>query len=387
MNTSINRRQFINSSMCTGCALAMGGALLSLPQEAEGANLPPVTDEVSNQEARYYEKLDGKKIRCNLCPKECRVADSERGYCGVRENIGGEYKTLVYGRPCSLHVDPIEKKPLFHYLPGTPAFSLATAGCNIECKFCQNWDISQFRPEQIRMFDLDPKATAQMAKETRSQTVAYTYSEPVIFYEYMYDTAVEARKHGIGSVMITNGYIQEKPLRELLPYLTGVKVDFKAFTEKFYEDVCSGELKPVLKSLEIIREMNTWLELVILIIPTLNDSDKENKDMAKWINEHLGPDVPVHLTRYHPMYKMKNIPNTPVNTLERLRKIMRGERLNYVYIGNVAGHPSENTHCPNCDELLIRRLGYRIMKEGLENGECKKCHTKIAGIWNDPLAT
>ncbi len=384
MNIQIDRRHFIAASVCAGCSLSLGNSLF--PPSAFAANMPEMAEEVSDHEALHYEKMEGKKVTCKLCPKECRVADSERGYCGVRENIDGVYKTLVYGRPCSLHVDPIEKKPLFHYMPGTSAFSLATAGCNMECKFCQNWDISQFRPEQIRMFDLPPKATAQLAKETRSQTIAYTYSEPVIFYEYMFDTAVAAKQMGIGSVMISNGYIQEEPFRKLLPHLTGVKIDFKAFTEKFYEETCSGELKPVLKALEIIREMNVWLELVVLIIPTLNDSDKENRDMAKWIKEHLGPDIPVHLTRYHPMYKIKNIPSTPVNTLERLRKIMREEGLHYIYIGNVPGHPAENTHCPNCDEMLIRRLGYRIMMEGMENGKCKKCGTKIAGVWNDPLA-
>ncbi|RJP28575.1 MAG: AmmeMemoRadiSam system radical SAM enzyme [Candidatus Omnitrophota bacterium] len=385
MNSTVSRRRFIHSSFCAGCALSLGNVLLTREQ-AWSANQPPMAEDVSDHEARHYEKMEGKKVLCKLCPKECRVADQERGYCGVRENIGGVYKTLVYGRPCSLHVDPIEKKPLFHYLPGSAAFSLATAGCNIECKFCQNWDISQFRPEQIRMFDLSPQATAQLAKETRSQTIAYTYSEPVIFYEYMLDAAIEGRKNGIGSVMISNGYIQEKPLRELLPHLTGVKIDFKAFTETFYKEVCNGELAPVLEALKIIRAMNKWLELVVLIIPTLNDSDAENRDMAKWILDNLGPDVPIHLTRYHPMYKMKNIPNTPERTLERLRKIMKDEGLHYVYIGNVPGHPAENTHCPKCDELLIRRLGYRIMMEGLENGECKKCHTKIVGVWTDPVS-
>lgn len=365
--------------------MAWSGAMALPGYAAATEERLPLTKELSTQEALHYEKIEDLKVVCKLCPKECQVADAERGYCGVRENQKGTYRTLVYGRPCTLHIDPIEKKPLFHYRPGTAAFSIATAGCNMECSFCQNWDISQFRPEQIQMFDLPPARTAQLAADTKSPTIAYTYSEPVIFYEYMLDTAQAARKLGVGSVMISNGYIQEKPLRQLLKHLTGVKIDFKAFTETFYKDSCKGELQPVLRALEVIREENVWLEIVVLIIPTLNDSDPENQAMAKWIREHLGPDVPVHLTRFSPNYKLKNIPATPVKTLERLTKIMRGEGLHYVYIGNVPGHPAENTLCHHCGELVIRRLGFRSTLEGLENGCCAKCKTPIPGVWEDPL--
>ncbi len=385
MNHSITRRQFIATAGCAGCALAWGGAMALPGYPAADEGMIPLTKEVSTHEALHYEKVEDLKILCKLCPKECQVADGERGYCGVRENQKGTYHTLVYGRPCTLHIDPIEKKPLFHYRPGTAAFSLATAGCNMECSFCQNWDISQFRPEQIQMFDLLPARTARLAADSQSPTIAYTYSEPVIYYEYMLDTAQAARELGVGSVMISNGFIQEKPLRQLLKQLTGVKVDFKGFTETFYKDSCKGELKPVLKALEIIREEKVWLELVVLIIPTLNDSDAENQGMAKWIQEHLGPDVPVHLTRFSPNFKLKNIPSTPVKTLERLLKIMRGEGLHYVYIGNVPGHPAENTLCPQCGDMVIRRLGFRSSMEGLDNGCCKKCKNPIPGVWKDPL--
>ncbi|MFB3785515.1 MAG: AmmeMemoRadiSam system radical SAM enzyme [bacterium] len=385
MNHSITRRQFIASAGGAGCALAWGGAMALPAYSAEDEGMLPLTKEVSTHEALHYEKVEDLKILCQLCPKECQVADGERGYCGVRENHQGIYHTLVYGRPCTLHIDPIEKKPLFHYRPGTAAFSLATAGCNMECSFCQNWDISQFRPEQIQMFDLPPARTAKLAADSQSPTIAYTYSEPVIYYEYMLDTAQAARELGVGSVMISNGFIQEKPLRQLLRQLTGVKIDFKGFTESFYKDSCKGELQPVLRALEVIREEKVWLELVVLIIPTLNDSDAENQGMAKWIQEHLGLDVPVHLTRFSPNYKLKNIPATPVKTLERLAKIMRGEGLRYVYIGNVPGHPAENTLCPQCGEMVIRRLGFRSSLEGLEKGCCKKCKTPIPGVWEDPL--
>ncbi|MBD3266807.1 AmmeMemoRadiSam system radical SAM enzyme [bacterium] len=381
----MDRRCFVKQSICAGCAMASG--IMGGHSNTAFADVRlPVTKEVSNKEAMHYDKLEDQKVKCVLCPKECSVADGERGYCGVRENQKGEYKTLVYGRPCTLHVDPIEKKPLFHYRPGTRAFSIATAGCNMECKFCQNWDISQFRPEQVRMMDLPPKRTAELAKQAKSETIAYTYSEPVIFYEYMHDTAVEARTLGIGSVMISNGYIKEKALKQLLPKLTGIKVDFKGFTESFYKDYCNGEMKPVLHALETIKEMGTWLELVVLIIPTLNDSDQENKDMAKWIVKHLGPDVPVHLSRYHPTYKIKNIPPTPIKTLERIRQFMMDAGNHYVYIGNAPGHEAEHTYCPSCQALLIQRLGFSTTIKGMENGRCEKCKTEIPGIWKDPLA-
>lgn len=384
MNTKWNRRDFIQSSVCAGCAFSLAGASLIGSSCADGAEALPMTDKVSDEEARHYEKMDGLKVQCKLCPKECRVADGERGYCGVRENQAGTYKTLVYGRPCTVHIDPIEKKPLFHYLPGSQAFSIATAGCNMECKFCQNWDISQFRPEQIRMIDLPPQRTAEMAKETRCESIAYTYSEPVIYYEYMFDSAKAGRELGVGSVMISNGFIQEKPLRELCKQLTGIKIDFKGFTETFYKDTCNGKLEPVLNALKIIHSEGVWLELVVLIIPTLNDSEEETKGMASWILKNLGAQVPVHLTRYHPTYKLK-ITSTPVKTLETLRDIMMKEGLQFVYLGNVPGHPAENTFCPQCKETVISRLGMQTMKQNLEDGKCKKCHTPIPGVWTDPL--
>jgi pyruvate formate lyase activating enzyme len=360
--------------------LAASGGVFSPTARAADVRLPLAQD-VSDHEALFYDKLDDLKVQCTLCPKECRVADQERGYCGVRENQHGVYKTLVYGRPCTLHVDPIEKKPLFHYLPGSSAFSVATAGCNMECKFCQNWDISQFRPEQIRMVDLPPNTLAEVAQKANSQTLAYTYSEPVVFYEYMLDCASAARQLGIGSVMISNGYIREAPLNKLLPQLTAIKVDFKGFSEDFYKNTCNGELKPVLRAMELAKEQGIWLEIVILIIPTYNDSETECKLMAEWIVAHLGPDVPIHLSRFHPIYKMKTIPSTPVATLERIYKQMKDAGNHYVYIGNVAGHPAENTVCPSCGALLIQRLGYTTTVVGMEEGICKQCQNAIPGVW------
>ncbi|MFH1737405.1 MAG: AmmeMemoRadiSam system radical SAM enzyme [bacterium] len=383
--TEFSRRTFLSGSVCAGCAFSIPSVLVSQAYGQETV-APGEPDDLFVHEARYYEHLDDKKVECHLCPKKCGVANQERGYCGVRENRDGTYYSLVYGRVCSMgRHDPIEKKPLFHYLPGTAAFSIATAGCNMECKFCQNWNISQFRPEQVQAVHLSPAMTAQASKNFGAPTIAYTYSEPVVFYEYMYDAAVEGRKLGIGSVMITNGYIEEQPLRDLCKVLTGIKVDFKAFTEKFYRETCSGELQPVLRTLKILAELKIWFELVVLIVPTLNDGIEENKSMVKWIRENLGDSVPVHFTRYHPTYKIKNIPSTPIATLERLWNMARDEGLKFAYLGNVTGHPGEDTYCPGCKEILIKRTGYYIGYNKIEDGKCPKCSAPIPGVWKDPL--
>ncbi|MFQ5590668.1 MAG: AmmeMemoRadiSam system radical SAM enzyme [Phycisphaerae bacterium] len=346
-----------------------------------GALVGPRLEGVVRHKALFWESVEGTRVKCVLCPRECEVADVERGYCGVRENRDGAYQTLVYGTLCSANVDPIEKKPLFHYLPGTTAFSIATAGCNIECKFCQNWQISQFRPEQVKSVKVTPERLVASCKGRGCPTIAYTYSEPVIFYEYMRDSAELARASGIGSVMISNGYIQEKPLRQLCRHLTGVKVDFKAFSEKFYADTCAGKLKPVLATLEVLKEIGIWFELVVLIIPTLNDSPGEIKRMSKWVVEHLGPDVPMHFTRFHPTYRITNLPRTPVATLDRLRQIALDSGVHYVYAGNVPTHPGENTYCHNCSHELIRRIGFRVRFNRISEGKCPNCGTGIPGVW------
>jgi pyruvate formate lyase activating enzyme len=281
-----------------------------------------------------------------------------------------------------LNTDPVEKKPLFHYLPGTKAYSLATAGCNVECKFCQNWQISQYRPEQIESIKLTPEDVVKEAKASGSKTIAYTYSEPVVFYEYMYDTARLGKEQGLKSVMISNGYIQEKPLTELCQHLSAVKIDLKGFTEKFYQETCSGELKPVLNTLTTLKKIGIWFEIVMLVVPTLNDSEKEFREMCTWIKENLGQDVPVHFTRFHPTYKIKNLPPTPVKTLEIARNIALDTGLHFPYVGNVPGHEGENTYCPHCQHVVIRRAGFSILGNNLkEDNKCKDCNQHIPGIW------
>ena len=365
----LNRRDLIRLLACSAAACPFAAARLSS------------ADEKNLHKALYFEDAKERRIKCTLCPRECVVADMERGTCGVRENRGGTYYTLVHSRPCAMHNDPIEKKPLFHYRPGVKAFSLATAGCNIECRFCQNWEISQFRPEQVSSRTVTPEEIVRHASRLGSGAIAFTYSEPVIFYEYMLDICLAAEGSGIGRVMISNGYINEKPLVDLMGHMDAIKVDFKAFSESFYKDVCSAHLRPVLDTLVRIREAGVWLELVMLVIPTLNEDTKELEAMSRWIVQKLGPDVPIHFTRFHPMYKIQNLPPTPVKTLERARKIALNAGIHHAYAGNVPGHPGENTYCHHCNEILIRRSGYRISANRISGGKCPECKTPVAGVW------
>ena len=362
-----NRRQFIKSVSLAGIA-----APLLLPGRAEAAEI--------GHEARYYEKLPELKVKCTLCPHECRVADLERGTCGVRENRGGTYYTLVYGNPCSTHIDPIEKKPLFHYLPGTQAFSIATAGCNFSCRFCQNWEISQKRPEQVKSVDLGPVAVVRAALENNCKTIAHTYTEPVVFFEYMLDCAIRGREAGIPNVMISNGYIRKQPMRELCRYLGAVKIDLKAFTEKFYAEQCGGNLKPVLDTLLTLKEEKIWFEIVVLIVPSLNDTPGEIEALSRWICKELGPDVPLHFSRYYPTFMIRNIPPTPPDLLRLARKIAIESGLKFVYIGNLVSD-AENTSCPACGKVLIRRLMFSVTVEGMKDNRCKYCGTVIPGVF------
>ena len=378
----LSRRDFIKCLTCGLCAFGVNTVTPTFsparsPLQAQASGSGKL------KEVMFYKKLADLKVECGICPKKCRIADLERGYCGNKENRGGIYYSLVHSRPCAVHIDPIEKKPLFHCLPSASAFSIATAGCNFECRFCQNWDIAQYRPEQVESSYMPPDIIARLAREQNCKTIAYTYSEPTVFYEYMFDCAVEGQKAGVGSVMISNGFINEEPLRKLCRQLTAVKVDLKSFSEKFYKEYCSGELAPVLKTLKVLKETGVWFEIVVLIIPTLNDSTREINDMVRWIQNKLGPDVPVHFTRFHPMYKIKNLPPTPVSTLETCYKSAREAGLHFVYIGNIPGHEAENTYCPRCGKILIRRMSYAILQNNVHNGMCT-CGQPIPGIWKLP---
>lgn len=373
----LSRREF-----CLQSGACLGGLLFfpTLLTRSIAQSLPKSTPYIT--EARYYVKLADNKVRCLLCPRTCLVAEGKRGYCRVRENQKGTYKTLVYGRLCSLNNDPIEKKPLFHFLPGTTAISVATVGCNIHCKFCQNWNISQAKPEDVSFEYYSPEKLAQLTRQVGAPTIAYTYTEPTVFTEYIYDTAVQARQLGLRNVIISNGCINEQPMNDLCQVVDAIKIDFKAFSEKFYSEITDGQLQPVLDSLVRVKQNRVWLEIVNLVIPTHNDDPQMIRQMCQWILKNLGPDVPVHFTRFHPQYRMQNLPPTPVKTLETAHKIGLEVGLKYVYIGNVPGHPAENTYCPNCHRLLIERSGYMITTNNLSRGKCRFCQTPIPGVWS-----
>lgn len=377
----MERRSFLRCIGCSALAAGLANTELWPPMLGglQNAYAFDITTKLSTVEARYYEKLEGGGVECHICPRHCRVTDLERGFCGTRENHSDVYRTLVYGLPCAMNIDPIEKKPLFHFYPGTTAFSLATAGCNCDCKFCQNWDISQSRPEQTSNYELSPADAVQVCRSRGIPNIAYTYSEPVIFYEYMYDIAKLGKQQGVRSVMITGGYIEEKPLAELMPQLDAIKVDLKSIREDYYRDVVRGELKPVLDRLVQMRKAGIWLELVYLVVPTLNDTEAEFRELAQWVKANLGADVPLHFSRFMPQYLLTDLPVTPVHTLDRAHAICKTEGLEFVYVGNVAGHPAESTYCPQCNAVLIERHGFDVRIAALDKNRCQACGRVIPG--------
>jgi len=373
-NKVLDRRKFLKY---TGAGIALTVSYTKLLPEKLLADLK----EPYKKEARYYKKIEGNIVQCQLCPRECFVSDGNRGYCDVRENQNGTYYTLVYGRLVAIHIDPIEKKPLFHFLPGTNALSVATAGCNVDCKFCQNWNIAQALPEEVPSKFVPPDQLVSLAVKYKSPTMAFTYTEPVVFTEYVYDCASFGKNHNVRSVMISNGYINKKPMQDLCGVLDAVKIDLKSFNDNFYKKIVRGTLKPVLDTLVTLKESNKWFEMVYLVIPTLNDKKEEIANMSKWILNNLGPDVPIHFTRFHPEYLLTNLPPTPVKTLEIAYNTAKDAGLNFVYIGNVPGHQAENTYCPNCNKLLIQRLGFSIKENNIVDGKCKFCGKDIPGVW------
>ncbi len=336
---------------------------------------------LNNQEARYYDKLPGNKVQCRLCPWQCLIGRGELGFCRARKNIAGTLVALGYGAPCSIHIDPIEKKPFFNYYPAVAAFSIASAGCNLRCKFCQNWEISQVSPLETNNYNLSPRDIINQVIKEKCQVIAYTYAEPTNFYEYMLDLCKLARKRGIKNVYHSNGYINPEPLKELCKYLDAANIDLKGFREDYYQRICGARLQPVLDSLVILKQNGIWLEITNLIVPKENDQPEDIRKMCQWIVANLGPDVPIHFSRFYPTYQLKNSSPTPIKTLEMAREIALKEGLHYVYIGNVVGHPGENTYCPHCRKTVIKRVGYNILEKHLANGSCAYCGAVIAGRW------
>ncbi len=329
----------------------------------------------------YFTPLEGGAIQCELCPHRCRVAKGKRGICKVRENRDGSYYSLVYGNPCAVHLDPIEKKPLFHVLPGTTSLSLATVGCNFQCKFCQNWEISQAFPEEVYSFEAPPEMMVKKAKEIGARSIAYTYVEPTIFYEYMVDIGQRAKREGLLNVTHSNGFINPGPLKNLCNVLDAANIDLKGFTENFYRELCAGELHPVLETLKTLKKEKVHLEITNLIIPTKNDDLSVLREMCLWIKRELGADTPIHFSRFYPLYKLKSLPPTPVSTLDKAREAASSAGLEYVYVGNIPGHAGENTFCPKCKKMIIQRTGYMVGEVNLRDGKCRYCGKPIPGIW------
>ena len=335
------------------------------------------------KEAMFYEKLNNNFIKCNLCNHRCpKIADSKRGICGVRENINGTLYSLVYGKAVARSTDPIEKKPLFHFLPSSRAYSVATVGCNFRCHNCQNYDISQLPNVLGPMVgaEVSSEEIVLAAKLSNCVSIAYTYSEPTIFFEYALDTAKLAHKEGIKNVFVTNGYITPEALREIAPYLDAANIDLKSFSDKFYRENCGARLEPVLDSIKLHRSLGIWIEITTLIIPALNDSENEFRKIAEFIKE-VGEDIPWHVTQFHPTYKLIDPPRTPVMTLRKARQIGLDVGLRYVYEGNVPGENGENTYCHKCKQMLIHRHGYKILENNIQNSACPYCEAEIDGVY------
>ncbi|MCW4019952.1 MAG: AmmeMemoRadiSam system radical SAM enzyme [Candidatus Bathyarchaeota archaeon] len=333
------------------------------------------------KEAMFYEKLEGNLVQCHLCSHLCRIREGKRGICGVRENSGGTLYSLVYGNLVSSAVDPIEKKPLFHFLPASRAYSIATVGCNFRCLNCQNYDISQMPKQQRPVVgrDVTPEGVVEAAKIYGCKSIAYTYTEPTIFFEFAYETAKLASKEGIKNVFVTNGYITPEALRTIAPYLDAANIDLKSFHDEFYRKVCGARLEPVLDSIRLYKELRIWIELTTLVIPSLNDSEEDFRQIAGFI-KGLDDGIPWHVSRFFPAYELIDLPPTPIEVLDKARKIGLETGLRHIYQGNISNE-GENTYCHSCGRLLIERHGYRISQHNVKDSRCPSCNTEIAGIW------
>ena len=382
MKEPINRRKFLG--LCgSGLAACAGCSLLHLDTLGNDIGAAELTKGLIGRKlSPYFRSMENQTIRCGLCPHECQVDPGERGICGVRENIAGRYYSLVYANPCAVQIDPIEKKPFYHVLPASRTFSLATAGCNLHCKFCQNWELSQARPDDTFNYKLPPDQAISSAQRYKCDAIASTYVEPVIFMEYMLEIGRLAKSRPLLKVMHSNGYINGKPLEDLCGVLDAACIDLKGFTEDYYQTLTGGGLEPVLNSLKILRARQVHTEIVNLLVPGKNDEMDRIRDMCRWLCNELGPATPLHFSRFYPRYKLKSLPPTPVSTLEKARDIAISEGLQFVYLGNVPDHPGGHTYCPRCGKMLIRRIGYQVKVLGLVDGTCQSCGRAIAGIWN-----
>ncbi len=332
--------------------------------------------------ALFYEKKE-KFIQCYLCPHNCKIPENKKGVCAVRENIDGELYTLVYGKAIAYHIDPVEKKPLFHFLPGSHIYSVGTVGCNMKCEFCQNWQISQSskgKQGSISGIDMSPRDVVKNAIANNCHSIALTYNEPTIFFEYALDICKEAKKHNLKTVFVSNGFINKVPIGEISKYLDAINIDIKAFDDNFYKKICGASLQPVLDAVKQYHRNKVWIEITTLVVPGQNDSEKELSEIAEFI-AFVDKNIPWHVSAFHPDYKMLDSESTPLQTLEKAYDIGKKSDLNYVYTGNVM-RGRENTYCPNCKKPIIKRIIYNIVENNVKKGKCKFCNYDITGVFN-----
>ncbi|MDD5474922.1 MAG: AmmeMemoRadiSam system radical SAM enzyme [Syntrophales bacterium] len=378
------RREFLGFCGRGACALAslfLAGLSPAAMMGKARADMPRL-GRINLVESPWYESLDGQVVRCSLCPRQCRINIDGRGECGVRENRKGRLYSLVFGNPCAIHLDPVEKNPLFHVMPSTMSLCLATAGCNLHCRFCQVWEMSQVSPEDIYSFDLPPESAIRQAHNMNARSIAFTYVEPVVFIEYAMAVAARAREAGLLSLVHTAGFIREDPLYKLCDVTDAFNVDLKGFSEEYYRELCAGELKPVLDTLRNIRRRGIHAEITTLIVPARNDEKSMIRDMAHWIMETMGEWTPLHFTRFYPLYRLRNLPPTPIATLERARETALDAGLKFVYLGGVPGHKGENTFCPNCSKTVIQRTGFMVVENRIAGGACGYCGGPVPGLWD-----
>ena len=335
----------------------------------------------SLKDALYYRKLNNDQLKCVLCPRRCIIQDGEIGFCRNRENRGGKLYTLSYGNPCTINMTGPENAPLYHFVPGHKRLALAEAGCNLRCRYCQNWQISQSGPVKNSDYELSPEEAVELSMKKGAKSISFTYTEPVVSYEYVLDISRLARGSGIMTSIVTNGFINPEPLIELLQVMDAVNIDLKGFSDDLYRNISSGKLEPVLNTLETVREEEVHLEITNLVVPTINDDPDVITRMCGWVRKNLGDDVPLHFTRFFPNYKLTDIPPTPVKTLELAWSIARDAGLKYVYIGNIPGHNADNTFCAKCGKLLVQRYHFAILENNVNNGSCMFCGEGIPGIW------
>jgi pyruvate formate lyase activating enzyme len=379
----MNKRKFIKKALCgMGALCYLPGRTMGQLTSSGGIKEVPAQKLTKwTREAMYYEGTP-RGVKCMICPNECTLKLDEISDCHNRINIEGKLYTMAYGNPCAIHIDPIEKKPLYHFLPESRAFSIATAGCNLACLNCQNWTISQVSPRDTRNYDVMPERLVKETLDNKCQSIAYTYSEPITFYEYTLHSAQLAHDKGIKNVLVSAGYINEEPLRNLAKHIDAANIDLKSFKESIYLKLNAGKLQPVLDTLKILREENVWLEITNLIIPNWTDDFDMIREMCEWLYAHNLQDAPLHFSRFHPMYKLTQLPPTPVATLEKARNIALESGIQYVYLGNVPGTKASNTFCHKCGKTVLERRGYTILSNQIIAGKCTHCGQTIPGIWN-----